>query len=191
MKKHTNINSELIRTRTNSGSVSSYRLVRVSCFFILGAKDAELIQETMKGIYVLILRMKESKYIHIGKLGKLHFKRGYYAYVGSAQGSGGFKRVTRHFNVAQGKNKTRKWHVDYLLPHSEVICAAFSPTDKALECTAAKVLGEFSAGIEGFGCSDCSCEAHIFFSGRNISKEAADACKSISGNESIIIYPSV
>ena len=96
----------------------------------------------MKGVYVLILRMKESKDIRIGKLGRLHFKRGYYSYVGSAQGSGGEKRITRHFNVAQGKNATRKWHIDYLLPHSEVICAVFSPTDEALECVVAKILGE-------------------------------------------------
>ena len=145
----------------------------------------------MKGVYVLVLRMRESKYICVGKLGKLHFKRGYYAYVGSAQGSGGFKRVTRHFNVARGKNRTRKWHIDYLLPHSELICAVFSPTDEALECVVAKVLGKFSAGIKGFGCSDCSCETHLFFTGRNISGEAADACEGVSGNESIIIYPNM
>lgn len=145
----------------------------------------------MKGVYVLVLRMREDKDIRIGKLGWFHFKRGYYAYVGSARGSGGYKRVTRHFNVAQGKNRTRKWHIDYLLPHSEVICAAFSPTDEALECAVAEVLGEFSTAMKGFGCSDCSCETHLFFAGRNISGEAADACEGVSGNESIIIYPNM
>lgn len=144
----------------------------------------------MKGIYVLILRMKESKYIRVGNLGKLRFKKGYYAYVGSARGSGGYKRVTRHFNVAQGKIATRKWHIDYILPHSEAVCAVFSPTDEALECTVAKVLGEFS-GVPRFGCSDCACEAHLFFTGRNIIGEAADACEGITGNESIIIYPNM
>ncbi len=143
----------------------------------------------MKGVYVLILRMNESKDIRIGKLGRLHFKRGYYSYVGSAQGSGGEKRITRHFNVAQGKKATRKWHIDYLLPHSEVICAVFSPTDDDLECVVAKILGKISSAIPGFGCSDCSCESHLFFTGGNIIGEAADICEGVSGNESIIINP--
>ncbi len=177
----------------------------------------------MKGVYVLILRMTDSKDIRVGKLGRLHFRRGYYSYVGSAQGSGGFKRVKRHFNVARGKNTTRKWHIDYILPHSEVICAVFSPTDEAIECVVAKLIGEktlrkfyqkplrrftsqtrmpagirgycasrsfgFSAAIQGFGCSDCSCESHLFFTGGNIMGEASGICRGVSGNESIIIYP--
>ncbi len=145
----------------------------------------------MKGVYVLILRMTESKDIRIGKLGRLHFRRGYYSYVGSAQGSGGVKRVTRHFSVAQRKNTTRKWHIDYLLPHSEVICAVFSPTDEAIECVVAKLLGEYSKALHGFGCSDCSCESHLFFTGGNIMGEASGICRGVSANESIIIYPNM
>jgi Uri superfamily endonuclease len=145
----------------------------------------------MKGIYALILRMKESKDIRIGKLGRLHFRRGYYTYVGSAQGSGGEKRITRHFSVARGKNFTRKWHIDYLLPHSEVICAVFSPTDEAFECVVAKLLGEYSEAMHGFGCSDCSCGSHLFFTGGNIMGEVSEICKGVSGNESIIIYPNM
>lgn len=143
----------------------------------------------MKGVYVLILRLDNDRDILVGKLGELHFKKGFYAYIGSAMGRGGFKRVTRHFNVAQGKNSTRKWHIDYLLPHSEVICAVFSPTYEAIECVVAKLLGEISEGLPGFGCSDCSCETHLFFTGKNISGDAADACRGVSGNESIIINP--
>ncbi|MCZ7381489.1 MAG: GIY-YIG nuclease family protein [Candidatus Methanoperedens sp.] len=145
----------------------------------------------MKGIYVLILRMNETKDIRVGKLGTLHFRRGYYSYVGSAQGSGGEKRITRHFNVAHGKNTTRKWHIDYLLPYSEVICAVFSPTDDALECVVAKLLGKYSESMQGFGCSDCTCESHLFFTGRNITGEVSDICGGVSGNESIIIYPNM
>ncbi len=145
----------------------------------------------MKGVYVLILRMKESKDIRIGKLGRLHFRRGYYSYVGSAQGSGGFKRVKRHFSVAHGRNTTRKWHIDYLLPHSEVICAVFSPTDEALECVVARLLGKYSEALPGFGCSDCTCESHLFFTGGNIMGEASGICRGVSMNESIIIYPNM
>ncbi len=143
----------------------------------------------MKGVYVLILRLNESRDIEVGKLGRLHFRRGYYAYVGSAQGSAGEKRIIRHFNMAKRKNATRTWHIDYLLPHSKIICAVFSPTDEDLECTVAKILDEFSKGIKGFGCTDCSCESHLFFTGKNIMGKAAGACEGISGNESIIIYP--
>lgn len=145
----------------------------------------------MKGIYILILRMKESKDIRIGKLGMLHFKRGYYSYVGSAQGSGGEKRITRHFKVALGKNTTRKWHIDYLLPHSELICAVFSPTEEALECVVAKIISEYCEALQGFGCSDCSCGSHLFFTDGNITGEVSEICKGASGNESIIIYPSM
>lgn len=145
----------------------------------------------MKGVYVLILRLGESRDIRVGKIGRLHFRRGYYAYVGSAQGSGGEKRVIRHFNIAQSKKAPRKWHIDFLLPHSEVICAVFSETDKDLECTVAKIIGEFSEGIKGFGCTDCLCESHLFFTGKNIMEEAAGACEGVSGNESIIIYPNM
>jgi endonuclease-3 len=145
----------------------------------------------MKGVYVIILRMKESKDIRIGKLGRLHFKRGYYSYVGSAQGSGGIKRVTRHFSVAHGRNTTKKWHIDYLLPHSEVICAVFSQTDDVLECVVAKLLGEYSEAIPDFGCSDCACGSHLFFTGKNITDEASGICEGVSGNESIIIYPNM
>ncbi|MCZ7357874.1 MAG: GIY-YIG nuclease family protein [Candidatus Methanoperedens sp.] len=145
----------------------------------------------MKGVYVLILRLDNDTDIRTGGLGVLCFKKGYYAYVGSALGAGGFKRVTRHFDVASGKNSTRKWHIDYLLPHSEVICAVFSPTDDALECIVAKILGEFSGAIQGFGCSDCTCESHLFFTGGNIMDEASHICEGVSGNESIIIYPNM
>ncbi|MCX9083835.1 MAG: GIY-YIG nuclease family protein [Candidatus Methanoperedens sp.] len=143
----------------------------------------------MKGIYILILRMKESKDIRVGKLGMLHFKRGYYSYVGSAQGSGGDKRIRRHFDVAYGKNTTRRWHIDYFLPQSELVCAVFSPTDEDLECVIARNVSKYSEPLQGFGCSDCHCASHLFFSGKNTLDEVSDICEGVSGNESIIIYP--
>jgi Uri superfamily endonuclease len=129
----------------------------------------------MKGVYVLKLKIDKDTVIRVGKLGNIRFKKGYYAYIGSALGTGGFKRVTRHFNVASGKNMTRKWHIDYLLPHSEVVSAVLIPTEENIECSVAKAFGDFYVGIPGFGCSDCSCPAHLFF----------------SGNESIIISNTV
>ena len=123
----------------------------------------------MKGIYVLELEIDKDTVIRVGKLGNILFKKGYYAYIGSALGTGGFKRVTRHYNVASGKNMTRKWHIDYLLPHSEVVSTMLIPTEVSIECNAAKAMGEFFSGIPGFGCSDCSCPAHLFFSETKVS----------------------
>lgn len=145
----------------------------------------------MKGIYILILRLDTDLDLVIGKLGIINFKRGYYYYIGSALGTGGFKRVTRHFNVASGKNSTRKWHIDYFLPNSSVICALLLPTDEALECRAAKELLEYSEIIPGFGCSDCTCKTHLFFSDTDIRKKIMDTASKLTGNESIIIYPSI
>ncbi|VVB89654.1 Uncharacterised protein [uncultured archaeon] len=118
----------------------------------------------MKGVYILILKLDNNAGIKIGKLGNLNFKNGYYAYIGSALGTGGFKRVTRHFNVASGKNRTRKWHIDYLLPHSSVVCAVLLPTGEALECAVARTLAKFADRVPGFGCTDCSCPTHLLYS---------------------------
>lgn len=144
----------------------------------------------MKGAYVLILMLGRDKDILVGKLGRLHFKKGFYAYSGSARGQGGFKRVERHFDVAEGFNKTRKWHIDYLLPCSEVVCAVLMPEYK-FECKAAETLREFSSGIRGFGCSDCSCPSHLFFACEDLKNNVIDACNKLTGNESIIISPHI
>ena len=143
----------------------------------------------MKGVYVLVLKLDRDTKIHTGSLGELHLKRGFYAYVGSALGAGGFKRVTRHFNVASGRNPARKWHIDHLLPCSEVVCTVLMPTEEALECKVAKTLGEFSEGIEGFGCTDCGCSSHLFFSEADFRDNITWACSKLTGNESIIINP--
>ena len=145
----------------------------------------------MKGVYALIIRLDKETDIHIGKLGKLSFKKGFYVYVGSARGTGGFKRVIRHFNVASGVNPARKWHIDYLLPHSEVMCAVLVPSDEDIECNLALALGEFCTGIRGFGCSDCSCLTHLFFSETQIRDRVIKACNKLTGNESIIISPHI
>jgi len=141
----------------------------------------------MKGVYVLIMRLDRDKNIIIGKLGSIHFKKGYYAYTGSALGTGGIKRVKRHFDVATGENRTRKWHIDYLMPHSEVLCAVFLSTSEALECTVAESL-EFE-GVPGFGCSDCTCGSHLFFSQEDFRNQIISTMNSLTENESIIIHP--
>ena len=142
----------------------------------------------MKGVYVLILKLDQELDIQIGKLGKLHFRKGFYAYTGSALGTGGFKRVERHFNVATGKNPTRKWHIDYLLPKSKIIQAILLPTEDAIECKLARTLRKISgiSIISGFGCTDCNCETHLIYAENEIKSMIIDACNNI-GIKSIVI----
>jgi len=116
-----------------------------------------------KGIYTLILQLRGDIAKGVGKLGVLYLKSGFYAYTGSARGTGGFKRIDRHIDVLAGRNTTRRWHIDYLLPETVFRCAVISPTDQNLECAIAKGIGATCESIGGFGCTDCSCVSHLHF----------------------------
>ncbi|MCD4722450.1 MAG: DUF123 domain-containing protein [Desulfobacula sp.] len=49
-----------------------------------------------KGTYIIVMYLDKSKRIQIGKLGQFKFKKGHYAYVGSAFGPGGLKSRIKH-----------------------------------------------------------------------------------------------
>jgi len=98
----------------------------------------------------------------VGHLGLQRFD-GLYLYVGSALGPGGLKRVERHRAVALGQNKTRRWHIDYLLALGELKGVFVLKTEEKLECALAQELGKrFEPAVKGFGSSDCRCETHLF-----------------------------
>lgn len=143
----------------------------------------------LKGIYVLILSLNNDIDLRVGKIGTIEFRAGYYYYIGSALGQGGFKRVIRHFRVASGENTTRKWHIDHLLPCSEVISAVLLPAYDRIECKAADAVAKLCIPIPDFGCSDCECDTHLFFCEKDITEAIISAGKEITGNESIIIHP--
>ena len=113
----------------------------------------------MQGIYVLVIRLDDDISLQVGALGKRKFKKGLYAYVGSAQISVE-KRVARHLR----RQKRLFWHIDYLLncKSVEVIEVLSRKAKKAEECKVAKVLDEQNEPIMGFGCSDCRCATHLF-----------------------------
>jgi Uri superfamily endonuclease len=113
----------------------------------------------LKGIYVLIIQVSNDAEVHVGALGKLTFKKGLYAYVGSAQNSLK-QRVKRHLR----REKRRFWHVDYLLGNdaAKVIEVFHKQADKTEECAVAKAIGKRGEPIDGFGSSDCSCKSHLF-----------------------------
>ncbi len=113
----------------------------------------------MRGSYVLLIRMDAGKRIRIGRLGMLDFRPGWYAYVGSAMNSleG---RTGRHL---RGEKK-RFWHIDYLLEHSILEKIFYRESERREECETAEKLTRDFQGVPGFGCSDCSCRSHLFFS---------------------------
>lgn len=111
----------------------------------------------MKGSYVLIIEMKENKKICIGKR-EYEFKKGFYAYVGSALNSLE-KRIERHLK----KHKKMRWHIDYLLKHAEIKKIYYKEGNKKEECDIANRFSSLRP-IKKFGSSDCKCISHLFYS---------------------------
>lgn len=113
----------------------------------------------MKGCYCLIIHVKATTEIKIGKkLGKIKFEKGYYVYVGSAMNSLE-SRLNRHLS----DEKKMHWHVDYLLKQSEIVEIIYNESTKKIECDLSKYISTKSKGITDFGCSDCECESHLYY----------------------------
>lgn len=116
------------------------------------------------GTYTLVVAVPERTTIEVGALGPLPFDAGWYAYVGSATGPGGFSRIARHRELAAGERGVRHWHIDYLLGHSETRIDTVERTNIEGECAVARAIrGE---SVAKFGCSDCDCRSHLFFRSR-------------------------
>lgn len=119
--------------------------------------------EKKPGTYVLLLQSDRSAQISVGKWGEITLKPGFYFYVGSAFGPGGVQaRVLRHCR----KNKAKHWHIDYLQNHVRPLGAWYSHDAKRLEHHWAQTFLalETASAIKDFGCSDCRCESHLFYS---------------------------
>ncbi len=114
-----------------------------------------------KGIYALILYLHEPKDIRIGALGHISFEKGWYIYAGSALGSGGLSRVSRHIRFYRERYRKAKWHIDYLMEVAILQKTICGETEERLECVLAQAIG--GASILRFGCSDCDCPSHLFY----------------------------
>jgi len=112
----------------------------------------------MKGSYVLVIKNKNNQTIHIGKLGKIFFKKGFYVYVGSAL-NGLEQRINRHLR----ENKKTHWHIDYLISKTEVVDVFFRQSKIKDECKIADNFKQKLKFIPNFGCSDCKCVSHLFY----------------------------
>lgn len=113
----------------------------------------------MKGSYILLIELSRDMEIQIGKLGRMEFRKGFYAYVGSAMNNLE-KRIERHIR----KEKRLFWHIDYLLENARVKEVIYTESSKREECRLAKNLGKYFTSIQNFGSSDCECKSHLFFS---------------------------
>jgi Uri superfamily endonuclease len=111
------------------------------------------------GIYALLIYVPYDLSLNIGQLGTVEFKRGYYAYVGSALG-GISARVRRHLRM----EKKVHWHIDHLLLHARAVDVVAARGRGRKECTVAAELSKRLPGVKGFGSSDCDCESHLFYS---------------------------
>jgi Uncharacterized conserved protein len=131
-----------------------------------------------KGIYCLIFENRACK-IEIGKKGEFSFNPGFHIYVGSALGSGGLKRVQRHINLSRNRDRNPRWHVDYLHlnPDFRLVSAVYAFTSARLECILASRIG--GDLVPGFGCTDCTCNSHLFYRNINPLSEITNAFKAI------------
>jgi Uri superfamily endonuclease len=117
------------------------------------------------GIYTLLLSLPQPRRIKVGSLGSGDYPAGYYCYTGSARGPGGLKRIDRHIMLSRGQKKTRRWHIDYLLPWAGVLEVYVTLTPLDLECRIASDIGRGAKVVPGFGCTDCRCVSHLHYSG--------------------------
>jgi Uri superfamily endonuclease len=124
----------------------------------------------MKGSYVLLLELSAEQMIPVGSLRSVLFRSGYYAYVGSAM-NGIESRLSHHLH----KNKKLHWHIDYLLRSASIVGIDIYEAESRVECSIARKLDSQFYSIPGFGCSDCHCGSHLFYSAEK--KEMKEAVK--------------
>jgi len=113
----------------------------------------------MKGSYILLVHLPQARTITVGRLGKVNFARGHYAYIGSAMG--GFRaRLNHHLH----RTSRPHWHIDYLRDKASVTNVILCESGQRHECAIAQALMGQLDCIPGFGASDCRCRGHLFFS---------------------------
>ena len=136
------------------------------------------------GVYIMVMHLDHDLDLEVGSKGMMHFKAGYYMYVGSAKANL-TKRIERH----KRKRKKMHWHLDYFRGHCEMIAAvpirtsglpleSWSLTHEpypsmpsmpdpdievSVECAladAVRAIAEWE--VPKFGSSDCDCTSHLF-----------------------------
>jgi sugar fermentation stimulation protein A len=115
-------------------------------------------EDQNRGNYLLILYLAADRRINVGALGDIHFRKGYYIYVGSAKQNLS-QRIGRHLR----RRKKLFWHIDYLREIADDCTAVPIRSSVNLEHELAERIGEISDWqIPDFGSSDCRCPTHLF-----------------------------
>jgi Uri superfamily endonuclease len=115
------------------------------------------------GSYVVIAYLAAPTRITVGKLGRFDFEAGYYAYAGSALGSGGLAARLAHHHQ---QHKKLQWHIDYLLEYAGIIEIWWAVDPKRKECNWASALRSVPGAkvpVPNFGASDCRCLSHLVY----------------------------
>ena len=137
------------------------------------------------GTYILVISMRHSAEIEVGRLGQVSFPAGYFLYVGSALG-GLAARLARHMS----SHKRLHWHIDHVLGVGRLVEIWYRTGAARCECEWAKAL-EGSALARPFhaplGASDCSCRTHLFHSQERPSVDEVQAL--IKGGEELESMP--
>lgn len=111
------------------------------------------------GVYLLLIRLDAPFRVPVQRIGRPLLQPGWYVYVGSARANLQ-QRIDRHLR----KRKKLHWHIDYLLQQSSSVKAFPVRTAEDLECRLAGDISKIAdSGVDGFGCSDCSCNSHLFY----------------------------
>jgi len=110
--------------------------------------------------YQLVLRLKRSARLRIGRLGVFDFPAGCYVYTGSAKRNLE-ARVARHLS----SGKRLHWHIDYLLCCAGVEVLRVRRFRRAECAVNSRTRGAIL--VPGFGASDCraGCGAHLKYLG--------------------------
>lgn len=129
---------------------------------------------THGGTYTLLVELDTATTIQFGAAGERSLASGWYAYTGSALGSGGFARVDRHYRLASGEHDARHWHVDYLLGHPEARLEADVRSQGVdAECEIAREIAERASPVRGVGATDCDCASHLAYAGDDTAVKAS------------------
>ncbi|MFC4450128.1 GIY-YIG nuclease family protein [Halorussus aquaticus] len=131
-----------------------------------------------KGTYTLLVELAADATVEFGAAGERDLSAGWYAYTGSAFGTGGFARVERHRELAAGERDARHWHVDYLLGHPDSrIADAVKTADEDAECEVSRAIegdgGPAVESVAGLGASDYDCDSHLQFGPERAALERA------------------
>ena len=112
-----------------------------------------------RGVYVLFLRFDGPVETEAGALGHISLPAGDYCYVGSAM-RGLDQRISRHLSY----EKSIRWHIDYLTTICRDMQALEHEGTSISECGLGRIITDAGGepAMNGFGCSDCNCQTHLF-----------------------------